>query len=230
MALFALGLNHTTAPLEVRERVAFPPDALGGRAARPGRRAPGEGSRHPVDVQSHRGLLPRRRPDARRALARRIPQPAGRSRSHPYVYTLPQDKAVTHAFRVASGLDSMVLGEPQILGQMKQAVRVGGGRRVAGPRAEPAVPAHVRRGQGRAHADRHRQRVDFDGRSGGEAGRAHLPVDLGPAAAADRRGRNDRARGHALRRQERRSRSPSPTARSNAAASSPPASAPRRSR
>ena len=41
----------------------------------------------------------------------------------PYIYTLPRDKAVTHAFRVASGLDSMVLGEPQILGQMKQAVR-----------------------------------------------------------------------------------------------------------
>jgi glutamyl-tRNA reductase len=41
----------------------------------------------------------------------------------PYVYTLPQEKAVRHAFRVASGLDSMVLGEPQILGQMKQAVR-----------------------------------------------------------------------------------------------------------
>jgi len=41
----------------------------------------------------------------------------------PYLYTLPRDKAVTHAFRVASGLDSMVLGEPQILGQMKQAVR-----------------------------------------------------------------------------------------------------------
>src|SRR6185437_9113634 len=41
----------------------------------------------------------------------------------PYVYTLNDDRAVTHAFRVASGLDSMVLGEPQILGQMKQAVR-----------------------------------------------------------------------------------------------------------
>src|SRR5207245_3557919 len=41
----------------------------------------------------------------------------------PYLYTLPQDRAVSHAFRVASGLDSMVLGEPQILGQMKQAVK-----------------------------------------------------------------------------------------------------------
>ncbi len=37
----------------------------------------------------------------------------------PYVYTLPGDKAVTHAFRVASGLDSLVLGEAQILGHMK---------------------------------------------------------------------------------------------------------------
>ena len=42
----------------------------------------------------------------------------------PYMYTLPQQEAVKHAFRVASGLDSMVLGEAQILGQMKQAVRI----------------------------------------------------------------------------------------------------------
>ena len=82
----------------------------------------------------------------------------------PYVYTLPREKAVTHAFRVASGLDSMVLGEPQILGQMKQAVRHAEVGRLAGAGAQPAVPAHVRRGQGRAHADRHRQRVDLDGR------------------------------------------------------------------
>jgi glutamyl-tRNA reductase len=41
----------------------------------------------------------------------------------PYLYARPQDEAVRHAFRVASGLDSMVLGEPQILGQMKNAVR-----------------------------------------------------------------------------------------------------------
>ncbi len=42
----------------------------------------------------------------------------------PYLYTLPQKESVRHAFRVASGLDSMVIGEPQILGQMKDAVRV----------------------------------------------------------------------------------------------------------
>ncbi|MEZ0318165.1 MAG: glutamyl-tRNA reductase, partial [Methylophilaceae bacterium] len=42
----------------------------------------------------------------------------------PYMYTLPSQDAVKHAFRVASGLDSMVLGEPQILGQMKQAVKI----------------------------------------------------------------------------------------------------------
>lgn len=41
----------------------------------------------------------------------------------PYVFQLGQDEAVRHAFRVASGLDSMVLGEAQILGQLKDAVR-----------------------------------------------------------------------------------------------------------
>ena len=41
----------------------------------------------------------------------------------PYIYQLDQDRAVRHAFRVASGLDSMILGEAQILGQLKTAVR-----------------------------------------------------------------------------------------------------------
>ena len=44
-----------------------------------------------------------------------------------HTYTLEDDQAARHAFRVASGLDSMVLGEPQILGQMKDAVRAAEG-------------------------------------------------------------------------------------------------------
>ncbi len=44
----------------------------------------------------------------------------------PYLYVHPQREAICHMFRVASGLDSMVIGEPQILGQMKQAARVAG--------------------------------------------------------------------------------------------------------
>ncbi len=122
MSLFTLGLNHQTAPLAVRERIAFSPEALG---------------------QALRDLLGR--PKVKEAailstcnrtevyVRAEDPAPAARwledfhrvpaESLAPYLYTLPREKAVTHAFRVASGLDSMVLGEPQILGQMKQAVR-----------------------------------------------------------------------------------------------------------
>ena len=48
----------------------------------------------------------------------------GRGEIAPYIYLHDQPAAIRHAFRVASGLDSMVIGEPQILGQMKDAVRV----------------------------------------------------------------------------------------------------------
>jgi glutamyl-tRNA reductase len=47
----------------------------------------------------------------------------GAEELEPYLYTLPREQAVRHVFRVACGLDSMVLGEPQILGQMKDAAR-----------------------------------------------------------------------------------------------------------
>mgnify|MGYP002136414778 CR=1 FL=1 len=52
----------------------------------------------------------------------------------PHLYARPNDQAVRHAFRVASGLDSMVLGEPQILGQLKQAYRIAqDARTLSGP-------------------------------------------------------------------------------------------------
>jgi glutamyl-tRNA reductase len=122
MSLYTLGLNHTTAPLDVRERVTFAPDALSDAlrdltARRMVKEAAILSTCNRTEVYFHGGTP---EPVARwLETASNLP-PAALA---PYVYTLDADRAVSHAFRVASGLDSMVLGEPQILGQMKQAVR-----------------------------------------------------------------------------------------------------------
>ena len=122
MPLYALGLNHATAPVSVREQVAFHVDTLGGAL----RDLLGKPQVREAAILStcNRTEVYFNGNDAE-PVARWLEEfhhvPA--SSLAPYVYTLSQDKAVPHAFRVASGLDSMVLGEPQILGQMKQAVK-----------------------------------------------------------------------------------------------------------
>ena len=122
MSLYTLGLNHTTAPLDVRERVTFAPDALSVAlreltSSRMVKEAAILSTCNRTEVYFHGGEPA----SITRWLegTRQLPVAA----LSPYVYTLNGDRAITHAFRVASGLDSMVLGEPQILGQMKQAVR-----------------------------------------------------------------------------------------------------------
>src|SRR5512137_1924328 len=122
MALYTLGLNHHTAPLDVRERVAFSPDAIGHALrdllARPKvKEAAILSTCNRTEVYVH-GAEPQPVVQWLEEF-HHVPRDA----LVPYVYTLPRERAVAHAFRVASGLDSMVLGEPQILGQMKQAVR-----------------------------------------------------------------------------------------------------------
>ena len=129
MYLLTLGLNHTTAPLAVRERVSFPGDGLHEAIA---------DMRHELrELVTESAILstcnrteiycatrePAQTPpvltdwlSSRQGLAN------GQLSSHMYI--LPDGEAVRHAFRVAAGLDSMVIGEPQILGQMKEAVRV----------------------------------------------------------------------------------------------------------
>ncbi len=122
MQLFALGLNHHTAPVAIREQVAFRPElltqALGDLVrAKPVKEAAilstcnrtelyfaTEHPQHAADwfAEYHRVAL---------------------QDLSPYLYTFPQRDAIRHVFRVASGLDSMVIGEPQILGQVKDAVR-----------------------------------------------------------------------------------------------------------
>ena len=125
MSVFALGLNHTTAPLDLRARFAFAPDQLAPtlHAFRQRvQRAPEAAivstcNRTELYVGADADLvLP-----AMEWLAGVGGVGGSTLRDHTYV--LQGGAAARHAFRVASGLDSMVLGEPQILGQMKQAVR-----------------------------------------------------------------------------------------------------------
>ena len=130
MSVVALGLNHSTAPVELRERFAFAPDQVSAAllalreklaAAMPEAALLSTCNRTELYVASGRFEL------------RELVQPAidwlagngGVAGEHlmEHTYVRERREAARHAFRVASGLDSMVLGEPQILGQMKQAVR-----------------------------------------------------------------------------------------------------------
>ncbi|MGQ0656470.1 MAG: glutamyl-tRNA reductase [Betaproteobacteria bacterium] len=125
MALYAVGLNHQTAPLAVRERVVFHVERL--------REALAELKRHIVPEAAILSTCNRTEiyvaGSAQAARTDALAQWLARyHRLDPaqlgqFLYTLPREQAVRHAFRVASGLDSMVIGEPQILGQMKEAAR-----------------------------------------------------------------------------------------------------------
>lgn len=120
MQLLACGVNHHTAPVSIRERVAFPAEVL--------MRALVDVTRDGVAREAailstcNRTEVYCNAADPERVVAWMAQFHSLKpSDVKPYLYLLSGDEAVKHAFRVASGLDSMVLGETQILGQMKQA-------------------------------------------------------------------------------------------------------------
>ncbi|WP_397534103.1 glutamyl-tRNA reductase [Roseateles sp.] len=136
MSVFALGLNHNSAPLDLRGRFAFSmeqlaPTLLGFRqqlqTLQPGRSP---------NLPEAAILSTCNRTELYVAGAPALVQPAvdwlaqvggvGSNALLDHAYVLEGSAAARHAFRVASGLDSMVLGEPQILGQLKQAVQQAG--------------------------------------------------------------------------------------------------------
>ena len=122
MHLFAIGINHQTGPLAVREQVVFHAEGLIGALR-------DLVDHHPVKEAAiistcNRTEIYCSTSDPHAAVDWMAGYHSLKTHQiEPYLYRLPQAHAVKHAFRVASGLDSMVLGEPQILGQFKQAVR-----------------------------------------------------------------------------------------------------------
>ncbi|HEY3743220.1 MAG TPA: glutamyl-tRNA reductase, partial [Bryobacteraceae bacterium] len=117
------GLNHKTAPVELRERLAIGSDVLAETTrallSRPGvQEAMILSTCNRVEV----AVACESRPDLTAALAKSRGLEA--AFIEPYVYRHEGTEALRHLFRVASSLDSMVVGEPQILGQLKNAYQV----------------------------------------------------------------------------------------------------------
>jgi glutamyl-tRNA reductase len=132
MSVFALGLNHNTAPVDLRGRFALTLEQLA-----PALHGFRERMRRPAATPEAALLSTCNRTElycaAEPGPARELVRPAidwlagiggvGAEQLSAHAYVMEDAGVARHAFRVASGLDSMVLGEPQILGQMKQAVR-----------------------------------------------------------------------------------------------------------
>src|SRR3954466_9164054 len=122
MLVMALGLSYKTAPLALLERVVFPPETMA-RALT----ALAEHAAHGVVISTCNRVevygLVGHHETGRRALLRFLADYHGLRPSdlEPYSYVVSQAEAVAHLFRVAAGLDSMMLGETQILGQVRTA-------------------------------------------------------------------------------------------------------------
>ncbi|HEY6823000.1 MAG TPA: glutamyl-tRNA reductase, partial [Steroidobacteraceae bacterium] len=122
MHLFAFGINHASAPLSVREQVVFHAERLVEALRELVDRKPVKEAA--IISTCNRTEVYCNTEEPRAAMEWMAGYHSLKPQQiEPYLYLLPQERAVKHAFRVASGLDSMVLGEPQILGQFKQAVR-----------------------------------------------------------------------------------------------------------
>ncbi len=121
--IFTLGINHHSAPLAIRERVAFPTEKLNQALADLTRKQPVKEVAILSTCNRTEIYASADTPEAVIDWLVDYHQMAP-GEITPYLYLHPQPEAIRHAFRVASGLDSMVVGEPQILGQMKDAVRI----------------------------------------------------------------------------------------------------------
>ena len=124
MKLWVTGLNHRTAPVEVRERLAFQDGAMP-RALADLRQQPGvrEGLILSTCNRVEVAVSAVDESDAQRSVESFLSKTRDLDPEwlRPYLYGFEDRDAIRHLFRVAASLDSMIVGEPQILGQLKSA-------------------------------------------------------------------------------------------------------------
>jgi glutamyl-tRNA reductase len=145
--IVVVGLSHRTAPIDVREAIALPADVVP-ELLRELCSDPAVGEALIVSTCNRVELVAAgKSPDADLetlaercvdALCRRAPS------IRPHLYRHSAGAAVRHLFRVAASLDSLVLGEPQILGQLKQAFELSREQRLLGPILNRTLPRAIR--------------------------------------------------------------------------------------
>ena len=143
MRLVLAGLNHRTAPVDIREKLAFRPEEI----------PPALTAIQDLGVREALILSTCNRVEILAALADEMPAAVliqglvwRREGINPdgirsYCYTYEQTEAIRHLFRVASSLDSMIVGEPQILGQLKQAALLAREQGAIGSLLDPVLRA-----------------------------------------------------------------------------------------
>ena len=136
MYFFLLGVSHRTAPVDLRERLDFSSRDLGAAveavAARPSLTESvvlSTCNRSEIYVASTDPARARDELVAFLSDYHHVPAHA----FQPHLFALENSAAVAHLFRVAAGLDSLVVGEPQILGQVKDAFQSAASKRCVGP-------------------------------------------------------------------------------------------------
>ena len=192
MSVLVVGLSHHTAPVDLLERVALSGDAVTKLlddvvASDHASEAMVLSTCNRVEVYAevdkfHGGLA-----QTSELLARQAGVDLDELTPHLYVHY--EDRAVAHLFSVACGLDSMVVGESQILGQVRVGLRTAQDAGSAGRAARRARPAGTARRQAGPHRDRHRPGRALAGhrrsarRPAGSSGRSTAPTCSSSAPA-----------------------------------------------
>ncbi len=155
MRIYCVGINHRTAPIHLREKLTFDDPAVCAGLSRLGASASGTireavllSTCNRVEIYAAASGSPMEALESFLSQERGVPLPALR----PHIYRYQDAEAVQHLLNVAAGLDSLVLGEPQILGQVRHALELARSAGAVGPLLNRVFESAVHAGK-RARAE-----------------------------------------------------------------------------